>query len=117
MTVQETSKLIFAVSELYPVQYKGFTPEQFIDQAKAWAVVLDDVSYGEAVTGLKLYAKRGEAFPPAPGQLIEIVKEMRRKMELAKTLTELGLSESIEFNVGKEMADLWRSRALIEGNL
>ena len=102
MTLQETSKLLYVITQLYTVHYKNITSESLTAQAKVWTAVLSGVEYKDAEIALKLYALNDGGFPPTPGQIVEKVKEVKRKRELAQMLVDIGQENSIEFNCGED---------------
>lgn len=102
MTLNETAKLLYLIQQTYIVQYRNVKQENLEAQAKTWSAILADVDYKDAELAFKLYAAKDDGFPPTPGQIIEKVKDVQKKKELANTLVMLGMEESIEYNCGAD---------------
>ena len=104
MTKQETSRLVYMIATLYPQSFKNTGEDEYARQVSAWATVYDDVDIKDAMLALKFFAQHDKGFPPTPGQLMERVREVRRKREIADMLIKVGQPEMIAYNCGKDFA-------------
>ncbi len=77
MTKTECKKLVLSMMALYSRFYPD--PEGMMGlMTESWYLVLGDIPYQDAVTGLKWYARADTAgFPPSPGQIVHRVQMAR----------------------------------------
>lgn len=77
MIEREVSRLLLVCAEAWPsVPVRSFDREV---QLRTWGAILADVTLVEAEAVVVEYARRGEAYPPAPGQIAEAVLTMRER--------------------------------------
>lgn len=83
MNREETAKLIFTVKAVYPSHYARYTAQDFENLIAAWCAVLEDYTYAQASTGLKIFlSSETKGFPPTPGQIIDCIHKTMPKAEL-----------------------------------
>jgi hypothetical protein len=76
MDLQETAKLLTMIQALFWISGKQQSEDQFKMTVIAWQEMLNDVSYEEAKTALKLYAS-DNSFPPHPSDILLFVAKTR----------------------------------------
>lgn len=71
MTQEEIGKLLASVAAIYP------NTEISEPMMAIWPEVLSGISYPEAHAAVLKFMKSPSAFPPTPGQILEIVRSQK----------------------------------------
>ena len=79
MTREETKKIIMIMEASYP----NFKPSDRKAMLDSWTIILEEYTYAEISTALKLYILSDtKGFAPGPGQLVDKIKDITVMEEL-----------------------------------
>ncbi|MBR1677302.1 MAG: hypothetical protein IJ706_08345 [Clostridia bacterium] len=77
MTTQEVAKIIYVIKATYPNSFQKYTSKDLENMIAAWSSVMEDYTYEQASTGLKVYLSSDtKGFPPSPGQVIDCITKI-----------------------------------------
>lgn len=114
MSHVEIAKLTALVMSIWP-QF-----EVTDERVAAWGLVLGDQDFSDMCEAVLAFARNGERFPPQPGQLIPVARDLanrRREAEKLRPKTEAELLAEVEEEIERYEAGFPRVEGLAPDDL